>query len=119
MKQNIKITPVKSSSHKYRVCGDYDLCGVYVPDGYEFDGASIPRLFWGVIGCPFNPRFVKASLYHDICYSGLFKIDRLYADIGLRAMLRKAGVSRWRSYLMYGGVRAFGWLFFKKQKKPR
>jgi hypothetical protein len=36
------------------------------PKGFIIDGASIPRLFWPIVGSPFDPRFRKASVVHDV-----------------------------------------------------
>lgn len=32
---------------------------------FEWDGASIPRFFWRLVGGPFVPQFWRASLEHD------------------------------------------------------
>ena len=36
-----------------------------IPDGYKWDGASIPRLFHRVIGANTNNNFLIASMLHD------------------------------------------------------
>ncbi len=36
-----------------------------VPKGAVVDGASIPKLFWSVIGGPFEGKYRKASIIHD------------------------------------------------------
>lgn len=38
---------------------------VTVRDGYETDGATIPRPLWSLVGSPFDPRFMAAALIHD------------------------------------------------------
>lgn len=37
-----------------------------IPNNYTWDGASIPRLFWRLIGSKTDPRFVIASMVHDV-----------------------------------------------------
>ncbi|MBO0753482.1 MAG: DUF1353 domain-containing protein, partial [Bradyrhizobiaceae bacterium] len=36
-----------------------------VPRGIAVDGASIPQVFWSVIGGPFEGRYRNASVIHD------------------------------------------------------
>lgn len=36
-----------------------------VPAGVDVDGASIPQLFWALIGSPFSGIYRKASVIHD------------------------------------------------------
>jgi hypothetical protein len=33
--------------------------------GFKYDGASIPRFFWRVIGGPFRPEYMLPALEHD------------------------------------------------------
>ena len=37
-----------------------------IPKGYCYDGASIPRLFWRIIGSNTDNRFLIPALIHDI-----------------------------------------------------
>lgn len=36
------------------------------PPGSIINGASIPRVFWSIIGSPLRGKFVKASVVHDV-----------------------------------------------------
>ena len=36
-----------------------------IPKGYEFDGASIPRVFWRIVGANTDNRFIVAAMVHD------------------------------------------------------
>ncbi len=38
------------------------------PAGSRVDGASIPRAFWSIIGGPFEGKYRKASVLHDVAY---------------------------------------------------
>ena len=38
------------------------------PAGSRVDGASIPRAFWSLIGGPFEGKYRKASVLHDVAY---------------------------------------------------
>ncbi len=33
--------------------------------GYTWDGATIPRFLWRVVGSQYNPEFLPASMVHD------------------------------------------------------
>ncbi len=84
---------------------------VTVKPGAITDGASIPRVFWRLIGGPFSGRYIGAALIHDQLYvtqgyGGMFtrkEVDQIFH----RAML-SLGVSRWRAQLMYWAVRTGG-----------
>jgi uncharacterized protein DUF1353 len=39
------------------------------PAGSRVDGASIPRAFWSLIGGPFEGKYRKASVLHDVAYT--------------------------------------------------
>lgn len=78
-----------------------------VPAGVTADGASIPRLFWSVIGGPFEGRYRNASIVHDhYCVTR----DRPWRDVHrmfFEAMLA-GGVSRAQAKIMYYAVYRFG-----------
>lgn len=105
----ITISPVKGSVNKYSLVRSvsFDVSGVtyIIPEGFEFDGASIPRFFWSYIGHPFSPRFVKASLIHDYMCNGQF--DRKIADRKFKELLKEAGVPSWKASIMYSAVRGY------------
>ena len=82
--------------------------------GFRTDLASIPRILHSLI--PQNGRHRKPAVIHDKLYrtAGLHDYTRAQADaIFLEAMLL-VGVPRYRAYLMYSGVRAGGWITWKK-----
>ena len=78
---------------------------VIVPEGFITDLASVPRLpfiYWLLNGIADMPGVV-----HDFMYS-TNEYDRSVCDkVFLDAML-SIGVSRWRAYSIYIGVRSFG-----------
>jgi hypothetical protein len=71
------------------------------------DGASIPRRLWALIGGPFEGRYRKASVVHDVeCQT---KANR-WRDVHLMfhsAMLCD-GVHPLKAKIMYGAVYHFG-----------
>lgn len=90
---------------------------VIIPRGYAFDGASIPRALWWLIGSPFEPDLMLAACVHDWycdhtsdCYQ-----SRVIGDAVFFALLARAGVARWRRVLMYLGVRLHSfWAYGRK-----
>jgi hypothetical protein len=93
---------------------DQVLHWVTVPANYRFDGASIPRCLWSLIGSPFDPDLILAACVHDWycdhtanCYP-----CRVIGDAVFFFLLTKAGVPRWRRVLMYLGVRLNSFWFY-------
>jgi Protein of unknown function (DUF1353) len=78
-----------------------------VPAGVELDGASIPRIFWSLIGGPFEGRYRDASIIHDYyCTSRLRPwrdTHRVFYE-GARC----SGESAARAKIMYYAVYRFG-----------
>jgi hypothetical protein len=88
-----------------------------VPKGTVVDGASIPRVFWSVIGGPFEGLYRGASVIHDFYCDAR---NRRHADVHLvfhEAMLTD-GVSPKRAWLMYQAVDRFGPRWEEPQADP-
>jgi len=47
---------------------------VTVPYGLVFDGASIPKFLWPVVGHPYDSDFVQAAAVHDYLYQNLGRV---------------------------------------------
>ena len=82
-----------------------------VPIGFETNFASFPgivRLF-----LPVNGRHRKAATLHDYLYNtgitGRKKADTLFHEA-----MENTGVRRPVGWLMFSGVRAFGWIIYRK-----
>ena len=92
---------------------------VQIPTGYRFDGASIPRLAWSIIGAPFDPQYCLAACIHDWYCEHSHEIGdyqaRVIGDAVFFALLKKAGVPHWRRVLMYMAVRLNSWWFYGRQ----
>lgn len=83
--------------------------------GYTWDGASIPKLFWILVGAKTDPRFRIASMIHDVlcenhCY---VNNDRYFADKVFERLLYVAGVPAFKRWMMFHSVDNFqkfqGW----------
>jgi hypothetical protein len=81
---------------------------VAIKAGFRTDGASIPRLFWRVIGHPFQGDYLGPAVVHDALYQSE-ALTRAQADSLLYDLLLANGVGRCRAWTIYRGVRMFGW----------
>ena len=88
---------------------------VTVKNGLLTDGASIPRLFWTIIGCPMTGKYVGSALIHDGLYASE-AIPRKEADKLFIKMLADNGVGYIKRKLMYAAVRVAGGFVWKKHK---
>lgn len=95
---------------EYKRNGSYRTKMFNIPAGYEFDGASIPPMFWGVIGEPDEPEFIIAALVHDYLYEKRWYRDM--ADAAFQELLEDAGVWSFKAALMYSVVRVGGHMFY-------
>lgn len=78
-----------------------------VPEGVRVDGASIPSIFWSLIGGPFEGKYRNSSIIHDY-FCDIRKrrwqdVHKMFYD----GMLT-SGVARSKAYLMYKAVEEFG-----------
>jgi hypothetical protein len=83
---------------------------VEVPAGFVFDGASVPRLLWRVIGSPFTGDYRRAACVHDyLC--GRWGASGHTAPEAHRIFyeaMRADGCGWIRAGMMWAAVRAFG-----------
>jgi hypothetical protein len=73
-----------------------------VPQGYRTDGASIPWIFWRLIGTPFSPTYSIASMCHDWQCDQKWPVQEM-SDLFYQNLIN-AGVSKWKAKLMYHSV---------------
>jgi len=89
---------------------------VDIPEGFIFDGASVPRFLWSIIGSPYLPQYIGAGLVHDYLYrTGI--VSRKKADQIFYDLLRDNKVSKFYARKMYWGVRFGGWKAWNKHRK--
>jgi len=79
---------------------------ISVPVGFECDFASIPRIFWTLIGHP-TGKYGKAAIIHDFIYRRHMFPRKKCDDIFLEAM-EVLGVNKIKRHLMYYFVRTLG-----------
>ena len=80
---------------------------IRVPKFFQFDGASIPSPAWQIVGTPFYPRFMTASVFHDWIYH-THQVAKTDADDLFYTLLIADGVNRTRAWVMREAVETFG-----------
>jgi Protein of unknown function (DUF1353) len=78
-----------------------------VPRGVEVDGASIPQVFWSLIGGPFEGKYRNASVIHDYYCEIRTRRWQDVHQVFYEAMLA-SGVDPVRAMVMYKAVEQFG-----------
>ena len=79
------------------------------------DLASIPKIFWSIIGGAWG-KYGYAAIVHDFCYK--YKLyDRKTCDKIFLYAMKTLGVNRFKRWLMYQAVRKFGWIGWNKHRK--
>jgi hypothetical protein len=94
---------------------------VTVPTGFLSDGASVPRLFWPILG-PFGDAFSQESYFagaiiHDWLYNARAAktgITRRQADAIFLSAMEDLRVPWLTRRTVWAAVRAFGWIHFRK-----
>ena len=83
--------------------------GITVPAGFESDGASVPRLLWGVVFPRDDRKALFGAIVHDFIYrTHPVTWTRSDADTVFLYLLQQGGVSYVRRVRAYIGVRLFG-----------
>ena len=86
--------------------------------GNSWDGASIPRLFWSIIGHPLTSDFRWASYWHDrLCEQSRTWGERRLADAVLLVLLQQAGVGYLRRTAMWLAVRFYAWTVWSWRRR--
>lgn len=80
-----------------------------IPKGYCYDGASIPRLFWRIIGSNTDNRFLIPALVHDILCENHSYIDydRKFSTEVFNTLLEASEVNVFKRFLMKNSVDYF------------
>jgi hypothetical protein len=89
---------------------------IHVAAGFVTDFASVPRIFRIII--PKLGKWNKPAVLHDAIYQNAIaghQFTRKEGDIVFRDGMRDLGVSPWRIFVMYWGLRMFGWTAWRKR----
>ncbi|MGB0818883.1 MAG: DUF1353 domain-containing protein, partial [Candidatus Puniceispirillaceae bacterium] len=93
-----------------------------IKTGFQYDGASVPRVVWTLIGFLPDGIHRPAALIHDWFYLGRgqvniegkkFVYDRKFADELFYQALKHVGVKSWHAWLAHVAVRRLGWIYWK------
>lgn len=77
-----------------------------IPKYYCFDGASVPRFFWRVIGSNTDNKFLIAALVHDVLCENHHYVDndRNFSTQVFNALLEASDVSPFKRFCMKNSV---------------
>lgn len=79
-----------------------------VPEGYVFNGSSIPWWLWWLFPPTYDPAW-EASCLHDWFYSHLWEeVSKAFADQSFRAIMLFHGSHPWVADRFYWAVCRFG-----------
>lgn len=84
-----------------------DTFTITVYEGFDYDGASIPKTLWSIVGCPVGELYSNAACIHDALYASKLFNRKTCDKIFHEAML-SSGVNKSLAKKMYLAVRAFG-----------
>ena len=102
---------------------------IRIPQGFEYDGASVPRAVWSISGIRPDGLLRAAATVHDWMYRHKGKLPHMShqmlkdgrwqparhewtreeADRMFGRLMREAGCSKWRRRAAYQAVKWFGW----------
>ena len=90
------------------------------PKDHSIDGASIPKVFWSVIGGPFEGKYRNASIIHDYACD-IRKRPWKEVHLAFYEAMRCGDVTVAKAKLMYHAVYNFGprWELGPKFNGPR
>lgn len=110
------IKPFKD--YRYLTCCDIHFyiedTEFVIPNGFETDLASIPRIVWPIMS-PAYSKFIRPAIVHDWFYRKSCDFDRKQTDIIFYHMLVNEGVSPYKANAMYLAVRLFGGKFYNEE----
>lgn len=94
----------------------YEGKDIWVPQFFQYDGASIPSLGWQIIGTPFNPHFMEAAVIHDWLYHS-HQLEKKDADKLFYKILLENNVDPVKAVLMREAVEKFGDWYWKNDEE--
>lgn len=92
-----------------------DNSWIHIPEGFLTDGATVPRIFWGIV--PPWGSYGPAVIVHDylckkkpVFVNGEFTIfGRKKTDKVLLEAMTVLNVPKWQKYLIYSAVRLYAY----------
>lgn len=87
-----------------------------IPAGFISDGQSVPRCLWSLLDPPVSALTLEPSVIHDALYKFQWT-SRAYADNLYFELLKNNGYALWKCWVVFAGVRLFGWFAWDKHRK--
>lgn len=111
-KQDIKKKPFCNQNELTILVKDIKKNDSYeftIPEDYCWDGASIPKTFWRIIGPNTDNKFLIASCVHDyMCENhGVVESRRNFSSKIFKGLLLASGVGKIKAQTMYLAVDNF------------
>ena len=94
----------KTGAQTWRLIHDFQTPFCIVPNKFETDGASVPRVLWWFVSPA--TRFFEAAVIHDYLLSHGDK-GRKYANYAFYRAALDHGAPKWKAYLAYTAVRIY------------
>lgn len=123
IKVKYDVEPVYHKANSYgHVQLDKDWCfhidnrTIWIPCGYICDGASIPRIFWSIIGSPFDPINIVGAWPHDYLYL-THLVDKNTTDEVAFQVWQQAGMRLRKARVMWFAVNKFAGFAWKNNKE--
>lgn len=79
----------------------------HAPKDITVDGASIPRVFWRLIGGPWSGLYKRASIIHDHYCNVKTETYKSVHNMFKEAIVAD-GVGSWKAWWMFKAVQQFG-----------
>ena len=108
----INLEELKVQLINYTECETYNFT---IPANYTWDGASIPRVFWRLIGSKTDNRFLIPSLIHDVLCENhnYIENDRYFSTCVFERLLYTSNVNGFNRWMIKHSVDNFqkfcGW----------
>jgi hypothetical protein len=91
---------------------------VSVPAGFIFDGASIPRVAWSILGVtPYDPKIFKAAIIHDWLYSNNVVSKKNADSIFSNVMVHQKLIKPLQVRLIHTAVKIFGGKAYRRVRE--
>ena len=102
----INQSELKVELHDYKNDCKYDFV---IPENYTWDGASIPRAFWRLIGSKTDNRFLIPSMIHDVLCENHEYVDddRYFSTIIFERLLYVSKVNAFNRWMIKHSVDNF------------
>jgi hypothetical protein len=78
-----------------------------VPAGYSFDGSTVPRVFWSIVGPPLSPDLVASYVLLDYYNNKRTRSPEMVMQMFYESLLN-SGVSEFRAKMLTTSLQAFG-----------